>query len=761
MDSLLGAVILTTSALYLYSVLYLYLRRTQLRGSSHWLYLTLVAALISGVTFFIDPAAPPMAEIGRGFLLGLTLIITLLAYGQVIYADLQTIPNRKPNWPWLALSALWLLAFIAVGLMNRPLPIAQPDWIVQSLTTPTLSTWLLLVGLVLAALILIGSSLRAFYTAPLPETANRALFWVVNAAVVFLGILLLISGSQTLTLLGCITLLVGCAGALYASLWHKVFDIRSSFNLAIRLVVLLFLTAAAFFIALYVSTRLTIPQGIEHDLMLALIALAVALIYIPLRKGIELIINPLFKSTAPDAAVVTRAYSQKISDAVDVDSLVIAVSDTLNSTLKVRRSAILLVYDTAPQAVEVVAPQQHAHRGSLTKDGLIYRQLAAQQQPITQFDIQYSPLYKSVLPAERDFLRDLQMSAYAPIIVENQLIGILASGPKLNDTPYFEHDLELLATLANQTGVALRNARLVADLKRLNADMAKLNNGLESANLQMGKLDAVKTDFVTIASHELRTPLAQLRGYTDIMGALNDQGMLDQQQTASMVHNLSKAAERMEELIAAMLDVSQLDVNAMDMRFSPTTAESVVRMAIEPLTEAIRQRKLSLSVRGMRALPPLEADLQRLVQAFRNLIVNAIKFTPDGGKIDITGRTDSSIENGATDSLLIIITDTGVGISAENRELIFQKFYRGYDPTLHSTGAYKFMGAGPGLGLTIARGVIEGHGGKIWAESPGFNQETFPGSTFYIRLPLKPADTSRRVMAIDEKTAPSSSAAQS
>ena len=90
------------------------------------------------------------------------------------------------------------------------------------------------------------------------------------------------------------------------------------------------------------------------------------------------------------------------------------------------------------------------------------------------------------------------------------------------------------------------------------------------------------------------------------------------------------------------------------------------------------------------------------------------------------------------------------GISPENIDLIFEKFYRGYDPGLHSTGAYKFMGAGPGLGLTIAKGVIEGHGGTIWAESPGHDEENFLGSTFYIVLPLKSPDTVRRV-AMEQK----------
>jgi signal transduction histidine kinase len=283
--------------------------------------------------------------------------------------------------------------------------------------------------------------------------------------------------------------------------------------------------------------------------------------------------------------------------------------------------------------------------------------------------------------------------------------------------------------------------------------MRALNRVLEEANDQMEKLDSVKTDFITIASHELRTPLAQIRGYTDIMDALNEQDMLNHDQTMGLINNLRKATERMEELIAAMLDVSQLDVNAMDLRFAQTTPEAVLRMAIEPLTDAVKQRKLTLAARGLRGLPPIQADLQRLVQAFRNIIVNAIKFTPDGGRIDISAELKSPEAPGDVEHILVKIKDTGVGVAKENQDLIFKKFFRAYDPGLHSTGTYKFMGAGPGLGLTIAKGVIEGHGGKIWVESSGHDMQASPGSTFFVLLPITPPQEAKRVLPFESKGA--------
>jgi signal transduction histidine kinase len=176
----------------------------------------------------------------------------------------------------------------------------------------------------------------------------------------------------------------------------------------------------------------------------------------------------------------------------------------------------------------------------------------------------------------------------------------------------------------------------------------------------------------------------------------------------------------------------------MSLQFSPVRIEAAMRAALEPLVEAVRQRKLMVSARNLRDLPTIMGDESRLVQAFRNIILNAIKYTPDGGRIDIRGEAREN-------EVIVSISDTGIGIDPSLHSLIFEKFFRAQDPNYHSTGTTKFMGAGPGLGLTIARGVVMAHGGRIWVESPGYDPEKCPGSTFYILLPLTPPDLAHRL----------------
>lgn len=727
MNSLANTLILICLLAHLVVIGYLVIRRQYVRGGLGWLMLLVACSFGASAALISDLAA--LSLFGQVFV--------LLVYGGLVIRD---VTERLPRL-WFGYGAIWLLTLVVSTLTGGD----TRAWLVSAFAAPALpSAVVMLVGYALGAILLIGTAFYAFYVARLPEVANRALFWAINSALLLVGIVFAGTGIDALAAPGTVLMLVGIVGAIYAQVNYRVVDIRRELASALHVLIVFSITAFLIFAALLAA------QGIQPPpptLMLIVIALVAALLYLPVRQLAEALLSFILRgSLSADTAEITRRYTQQIANAVELSPLVDSATRALNGLLRVRGSALLLVNDVGDATAELTllpAPER-AVRGYLTKEGSLYKHFALDGASLSQFDLEFDPRFKA-LP-EIAFFREIGLSAYAPIMMDNTLIGILACGAKLNDAPFTARDLLLLSTMASQTGTVLRNARLVADLRKLNQGMTTLNLHLEDAKEQMEKLDAVKTDFVTIASHELRTPLAQIRGYTDIMDALNEGGALDQDKMTGLVANLRKATERMEELITAMLDVSQLDVNAMDLHFAQTSMESVMRMAIEPLTDAIKQRKLTLAARGLRGLPIVQADMQRLVQAFRNIVVNAIKFTPDGGKIDITAALQPADRADAPDHILITIKDTGVGIDKENLELIFRKFYRAYDPGLHSTGTYKFMGAGPGLGLTIAQGVIEGHGGKIWAESPGHNMQTYPGSTFHILLPVTPPQDARRVL---------------
>jgi signal transduction histidine kinase len=733
------------------------------RARALFLLIGVIALSAASIGAYLLPSEQALFErSGRGVLLVLSLAGLTTLYGSGVINELRTPISKNQSsmrW-WMIFSVLWLLAIAVTLALNTTIYIGETRWPSQFISTPDTLSMALLVGIALSSLIMFGVSFYRFYRAKLPEVANRALFWVFNSALLVLAILLILSGEGPIMLIGGGALLIAVTGVVYAHVVHRMFDVRGALGLILRVAIMLSLTIAIIFsVALFVgNNQLANVNTVEGVALLFALAIGISVLYMLTRTAIDTFLSWLLKGRKVDPATATRRFSQHVSKAVELDQLATAAAESLAKEMRVRRAGLLLINDTADNQVQLRLMSGGGEtRANLGKSNHLYQELIHKQQVVAQFDLEFAAAYRDVSVEEQQFFKGLQMSVYAPIVLENATIGILASGSKLDDTTFEQNDYDLLMAMAHQTGVALRNARLVADLRHLNSSMRALNKVLEDANDQMEKLDSVKTDFITIASHELRTPLAQIRGYTDIVDALNEQGMLNKDQTSGLVANLRKANERMEELIAAMLDVSQIDVNAMDLRFAQTTIETVVRMAIEPLTDAIKQRKLTLSARGLRGLPPIQADMQRLVQAFRNVVVNAIKFTPDNGRIEILAELQPSMRFGETDRILVSIKDTGVGIAKENLELIFKKFFRAYDPGLHSTGSYKFLGAGPGLGLTIAKGVIEGHGGEIWAESPGHSMETTPGSTFYVRLPISPPEDAKRVMQFEGTTTPTPS----
>jgi signal transduction histidine kinase len=293
-----------------------------------------------------------------------------------------------------------------------------------------------------------------------------------------------------------------------------------------------------------------------------------------------------------------------------------------------------------------------------------------------------------------------------------------------------------LGILADQTAVALHNARLVESLTRLNNQYRRMYSALERANHQLERLDKSKSDFISIASHELRTPLSVIRGYSEI---LNEEATIKSNPYyAKMVVGIHAGILRLHEIVESMLDMASIDTRTFQLNTEQVSLHVVIRMIIEGLKKPDFERKLDIQVDELRDLPQVNGDPEALRKVFTHLLLNAVKFTPDGGKITISGRAlPSEPEIMPEGGVEIMVSDTGIGIASEVQDLIFTKYYQTGKLNLHSSGKTKFKGGGQGLGLAIAKGIVEAHGGKIWVESPGTNEQTCPGSKFYVVLPIK------------------------
>jgi len=259
--------------------------------------------------------------------------------------------------------------------------------------------------------------------------------------------------------------------------------------------------------------------------------------------------------------------------------------------------------------------------------------------------------------------------------------------------------------------------------------VAYVSNELMKVQAQMERLDQSKSSFISVAAHELKTPLTLVEGYTAMMRDMINS--TQNEQMSALIEGVNNGIKRLRTIVDDMIDVSLIDNNLLSLNFQPTWLSHIIDLARQEFAETIKTRNLTLEVQPFEGNnTTFFADTERVYQAFSNVLSNAIKYTPDGGKITISGRTLPGFVE-------VTVTDTGIGIDPEDQEIIFGKFGQLGNVLLHSSGKTKFKGGGPGLGLPIARGIIEAHGGTIWVESEGHDEKRCPGSTFHILLPLR------------------------
>jgi signal transduction histidine kinase len=259
--------------------------------------------------------------------------------------------------------------------------------------------------------------------------------------------------------------------------------------------------------------------------------------------------------------------------------------------------------------------------------------------------------------------------------------------------------------------------------------VAHISNEMAKVQKQMERVDKSKSAFISVAAHELKTPITLIEGYSAMM-----QDILHENKGAnleSLLSGMTTGVGRLRAIVDDMIDVSMIDNNLLRLNFQPMQVSQIVEKLNFEVDSALKVRNLTIvrnEFDGNRVW--IYVDPTRIQQALGNILNNAIKYTPDGGTITIDGRTLPGF-------IEVTVTDTGIGISPENQASIFDKFGQLGRVELHSSGKTKFKGGGPGLGLPIAKGILEAHGGSLWVQSPGYDEAMCPGSTFHMLIPAR------------------------
>jgi signal transduction histidine kinase len=264
------------------------------------------------------------------------------------------------------------------------------------------------------------------------------------------------------------------------------------------------------------------------------------------------------------------------------------------------------------------------------------------------------------------------------------------------------------------------NAQLEQRVVERTRELHEANLALEKANEDLRLLDRMKTSFIRVTSHELNTPMQVVLGMLSI---LNEDHPAESGHERAAMKAAMRGARRLQRLVESVLEIAKVGQYTVRLERTATAPAALVDQVTADVAPYITLRRQQLDVELPGDLPPVHIDREKVRDVLLNLLMNAIKFTPDGGTIRVRARRS------ADDELQFSVADTGDGVPEAEQEHIFEEFFVGFDTMHHSSGEYEFGKRGIGLGLAIAKDFVKMHGGEIWLES-----QAGRGSTFYFTL---------------------------
>lgn len=425
-------------------------------------------------------------------------------------------------------------------------------------------------------------------------------------------------------------------------------------------------------------------------------------------KGLAYTTRMLGQSTPPDGTDLRQMVlrlarlveiSVTLNSTLELDPLLQFIIDSAADLMGTEAASILLIDERTKDlrfAAATGADPAELAKIPVPMDSSIAGTIVRDDRPLIINEVATDPRHFREV-GERVQLQ-IRSLVGVPMRIQDEVIGVLEAVNK-QQGDFQESDLQTLSIVASQAAVAINNARLLDALQR--------------AYDELGKLDRLKSEFISIASHELRTPLALILGYATILQ--EDAG----DAAAEHVNAVLNSAMRMRSLIEDMTNLNLLRIGTTEMNFERQPLQSVVRAASEEVRETIQAKGQGLDVDLSKDILEAMVDGPKVAMAITNLLNNAMRFTPSGGHIWLSLKQHGG-------EAWFQVRDTGIGIPGDELERIFQPFYQVED---HLRRRHEGMG----LGLAIVRGVAQAHQGRAWAESAGEGQ----GATFTIAIPLK------------------------
>ncbi|MEK7683123.1 MAG: GAF domain-containing sensor histidine kinase [Chloroflexota bacterium] len=391
-----------------------------------------------------------------------------------------------------------------------------------------------------------------------------------------------------------------------------------------------------------------------------------------------------------------------LSSNLDLPSLlqsIVAVASEITGS----QGASILLYDPTARVLrfEAIPPGQNPALKKITVpvDSSVAGWVFSKASPLIINDARADPrIYREV---DRQIHFQTRSILGVPLVVKQEPIGVLEAVNKFGAQDYTEADQTALETLAAQAAIAIENARLLAKL--------------QEANQELMRLDRMKSDFIAIASHELRTPLGLILGHATFLTELVDEQHQDQ------IEVIVRSAERLKTIVEDLARISHQEEGQSRVRHRPFSMSLLVQSLVDSSRELAREKKIEFDCDTPSGDPlTVDGDRDKIEIALTNLIRNALIFTDEGGQVGVKAE-------GSEDYVKVFVVDSGIGIPASSIDRVFQRFYQVESHLTRKHG-------GMGLGLSIAKAMVEMHHGQIWCES-----KEGVGSLFCVMLPVTAA----------------------
>jgi len=518
----------------------------------------------------------------------------------------------------------------------------------------------------------------------------------------------------------------------YGIVKYRLMDIRAIVfrSLAFGSLILL-ITITFAIISGLIATLFQDLLGFKSNIIAGLIVgILVSITYQPLRLSIEGITNQFLykKSYNPDQLL--SQISEVTSSILDLHNLLASICATLDESFHTQKLGIALLNQKqklevafqngfAPDSAEKLVAYPKAV-ATLQQELKNLRGMLVIDEMKTQYENgEFKPIDVQLLLA----LYENDLALILPLYVKEQLIGIIALGNKKSGDPYNHQDLSILKIIAGQIAIAIENARLYDELKdfnvKLEEEVRRKTAQLRKANQELRQLDQAKSEFISIASHQLRTPLTVIKGYISMMreGSFGPVSPV-------IMENLEKvyaSNERLIGLVENLLDISRIESGRQEFDWKKVRLENIAQTVVDNLKNTAKIKNLKLVFNKPKVLTPeVTADPNKIHEVMMNFVDNAIKYTEKG---DITV---SLLAEPKKDLITFYVKDSGRGIDKTMLPYLFRKFSRG-------KGSFRVHTEGVGLGLYVAKMIIDAHQGKIWVESEGQDK----GSKFCFSLSTK------------------------